>query len=747
MPKYANKITNNNKNSLTKSEFRKFLKEHNEAIKEHRLRIWYANQEASAKNVINELYNRNWENLDLINDKLYDLLSDHNLIMSSYNKISRNEGAMTRGTNSNTADGFNVERLESLQKKLINGSFQFSKVKIVEILKKDGKKRKLGIANFDDRIVQENMRMILNAIYEPLFQSLEVNQGFRPNRSTRTCIFRLQETSNGMTTAIEADIKGAYDNVKPNILIAILKKKINDDRFTALVEQGLKVETLTGKITEKKLFGLPQGSIVAPILFNIYMHEFDKHIIFKVSDMLRNINIKENREDNPRSRKCLETKNTVQRIGRAIKKITHVIKNDLDRKIYKGKYKYKDFELYKKLKKERQKAQSSNLMAKGTPQRRKKLMFNYNRYADDFIILTNADIKLAKKIKSTIGEFLKNELDLELSKEKTLITDLKKNRAKFLGFTIYDTKQKKIVKVPRILSAAEEKENPNQKKFARKKLSIALRVGIDKDRVLKKMQKEGIIDKNNKPIAYDKALILSGHQIIEKFNQKLLGFTNYYFEAITMKSSIKRFIFILTRCCENTLAKKYKRSVRELKLKHGPQLKFEYENKYKERKENISLKSYKELTKWAELIATNAMRLRLEGKRQIKVAKEIGTRPAIDNSVFKNAIERRNEIGDIFKDSFLEPDPFLETKFNLRSGYALSRGCSVCGFVGSMANPIELHHLKAVRKGKVTGFKQIMKQINRKTIPVCNKCHWKIHKGELDNKNLRHLVIPDLAAM
>lgn len=85
--------------------------------------------------------------------------------------------------------------------------------------------RPLGIPNFKERLIQENLRITLNTIYEPQFQKLEVNFGFRPKRSTSDVIRKIYVEKEGMTTAIEGDIKGAYDNVNCKILELILKKK------------------------------------------------------------------------------------------------------------------------------------------------------------------------------------------------------------------------------------------------------------------------------------------------------------------------------------------------------------------------------------------------------------------------------------------------------------------------------------------------------------------------------------------
>lgn len=637
---------------LNKKQFKQLMKEYNKAIAEHRLEIWALNLVSKTKNKLNAIYAANKNDIGFINENLYELLTDSEMIFAAYDKLIKN-------ITNETACHFSIFKAEAIQWKLENNLFKFTKIRQVKIPKNGGKIKTLKIINFEERIVQECIRVILNVIYEPQFQTIEANHWFRPNRNTRTCMLSLQETSQGMTTAIEACIKEGYDNIKPNILKKILKKKIKDERFINLIDQSMATGGLTGNIVEKKLFGILQRSIVAPTLFNIYMHELDLFIIQKITEMLGLINISEKRGKEATFRISLDAKNTNARITSQMESNRNLIKTIFDRKMFRSKYRYKNVELHKTFKKEREENQSLYLKVTGASQKRKLLMFNYNRYADDFIILTNAKEQYCKKIRNVIGEFLKKELDLELSKEKTLITNLKKKKAKFLGFTVYDIKQNKIIKVARTLTKKEKAEQPNKIRTTRRKLNVGIRIGIDKLMVLERMKEEGIINYKSQPTAVVKFLILNKQEIVKKFNQKAMKLTNYYYKVIAMKSSVKHLLFILRRSCENTLARKLKKSVRELKLGLGLNLEINYENTSRKDMDRISLLEYKELIKWAEHLEIKNKKNRFVTKNRTKKNNQSSATFEIDVSIFKYTIGLTILVDDIYKGFFFEKDLIL----------------------------------------------------------------------------------------
>jgi RNA-directed DNA polymerase len=334
---------------------------------------------------------------------------------------------MTRGTNKeDTPDGMDMERLNYIKKKILENEFEWGTIKRIEIPKPgSNKKRPLGIPNFTDKLVQEAIRLVLNTIYEPVFQKYELNFGFRPNRSTKTAMTKIQNERQGMTTAIEGDIKGAYDNVDFKIMRNILEKKIGDKKLLDLIEKSFKVGIQLGdqiQISEK---GVPQGGILSPLLFNIYMHEFDLAVIQICKETLERKNIEEKRVENPKTKAYnrIVTKNSS-----LVKEMKKLIDPTTKRKSN-----LKEFNEIKEL---WRKSRAKTRKTKTVNQTRKLLMFSYTRYADDWLIMTNANEKTCGEIKKIIATWLQEKLRLELSEEKTKITVIIKEAITFLGFSI-----------------------------------------------------------------------------------------------------------------------------------------------------------------------------------------------------------------------------------------------------------------------------------------------------------------------
>ena len=208
-----------------------------------------------------------------------------------------------------------------------------------------------------------------------------------------------------MTTAIEGDIVGAYNNVQYKRIMNILKKKIIDKKFLALIESGFKAGIEErGKFTE-----IEKGvrGIASPILFNIYMHEFDVWVIDYLSAYLKGKNKKEGRIDKAYSETYRKMKNKTDNFK--VRQLQKYRKKQED-----GKYWVSNILEYAKNKKILRKINSQKLKTKSIAQNRKLLRFSYTRYADDWIILTNANIETCNTIKKEVREFFKTDLHLEL---------------------------------------------------------------------------------------------------------------------------------------------------------------------------------------------------------------------------------------------------------------------------------------------------------------------------------------------
>jgi group II intron reverse transcriptase/maturase len=155
-----------------------------------------------------------------------------------------------------------------------DGTFQFKPGRRVQIPKPGSTKtRPLTVASPRDKIVQEVMRMILEVIFEPTF--CDNSHGFRPNRGCHTALRQVKTQFGGATTIIEGDISKCFDSFDHKILIELIMKKVSDPRFIQLIWKALRAGYMEFHTIQHSLVGTPQGSIISPLLANIYLHELD----------------------------------------------------------------------------------------------------------------------------------------------------------------------------------------------------------------------------------------------------------------------------------------------------------------------------------------------------------------------------------------------------------------------------------------------------------------------------------------
>ena len=218
--------------------------------------------------------NRQW-----VNEDVYRLMYKEDVYMLAYERIKSKPGNMTPGTDEETLDGFSLEALGEIIQEMRTEQFRFKPVRTTFIPKANGKMRKLGIPCVRDKIVQEVMHMILEAIYDsphgPYFQ--ETSHGFRPNRSCHTALREFRGKWTAMNWLIKGDIRACFDELDLHVLVTLLQKKIQDQRFLNLIWKLLKAGYMDLHGTKREsLIGSPQGSLVSPILANVYGRLFGR---------------------------------------------------------------------------------------------------------------------------------------------------------------------------------------------------------------------------------------------------------------------------------------------------------------------------------------------------------------------------------------------------------------------------------------------------------------------------------------
>jgi group II intron reverse transcriptase/maturase len=209
-------------------------------------------------------------------EDVYRQLYNPEIYLKAYARIYHNDGAMTKGTTEETVDGMSMKKIEQLIDEVRHERHRWMPVRRTYIPKSNGKVRPLGIPTWTDKLLQEAIRLLLEAYYEPRFS--RQSHGFRPERGCHTALTEIRHNWTGTKWFIEADIKGCFDHIDHQVLMERLREDIHDNRFLRLIENLLKAGYLEDWEYNQTISGTPQGGIISPILANIYLDKLDQFI-------------------------------------------------------------------------------------------------------------------------------------------------------------------------------------------------------------------------------------------------------------------------------------------------------------------------------------------------------------------------------------------------------------------------------------------------------------------------------------
>ena len=440
---------------------------------------------------------------------------------------------------------------------------------------------------------------------------------------------------------IEGDIKGFFDNIDHNVLISILRERISDERFLRLIRKFLNAGYVEDWKYNKTYSGTPQGGIVSPILANIYLDKFDKYIKEYAAKFRKG----DRRSINPDYWRLNNKKN---RLKQKLQKTS----DEQMRKSY----------LYEIAQLSKQMLSIPHKDAMDADFRR----LQYVRYADDFLISVIGSKSECETIKADITQFMREQLKLELSDEKTLITHAQ-DKAKFLGYEIFIRKSDAVKR--------------NKDGVLKRDFNGAEVLTLNSAVIQKKLTEYNALEVRNidgKDIWWSKPrrymTPMKPEDILAQYNAEIRGLYNYYSLATNVSKECASFAFIMKMSMFKTLGWKLNTSARKVRQKYQKDKDF--------------------------VIPYNDAK----GKQKYRV-------------FYNEGFKKRNAQFDVDYDKLPQtmyvPYPSLVER--LKDGR-----CELCGKEGKVV----MHHVRNLTKLKgCNEWEKLMLKRHRKTLVVCEDCN------------------------
>jgi group II intron reverse transcriptase/maturase len=442
-------------------------------------------------------------------------MSDQNFLIAAWVRIRSNSESLTFVSSKKTLSGITLSWFKKAANTMRNGIFQFSPFRKIYISKSDGKKRFLTVPSLRDKIVQEAMRFLLMLVFEGDFS--KNSYGWVSGRGCHTALNQIKMEFAQDNWFIKGDIDQQFSSLNHQVLVNLLKTKIDDQAFIDLIYKYLKVGygESADKIV-KMCIGVSQKGVLFPVLANIYMTSFDKWV---EKDLIPKYTKGKRKKANSGYTK-------MTRFGKVT---NHSIPS-----------------LY---------AHDQNF-----------IRLHYVRYADGFIMGLNGPKIYCKQIVDECKTFLFEQLKLILNIEKTKITHSQLDSVTFLGYRLYKTKLKKM-KISSNLKA----------QLSHRTTNIILDGPID--RIVKKLSECGYTKKDGSPTRNGRFINHTLYGMIEHYKMVERGILQYYKLANNYGRVAARVHYILKYSCALTIASKMKlTTLRRVFNKYGKNLNIKNES-------------------------------------------------------------------------------------------------------------------------------------------------------------------------
>jgi group II intron reverse transcriptase/maturase len=450
----------------------------------------------------------------------FEVITSVEILRLAYETIKSKPGNMVRGTSKETLDRISLQWFDDTSRRLRNESYNIKPNRRIYIPKSNGKHRPLGIASPRDKIIQQAMNMVMEVVLEPQF--LDTSHGFRPKRGCHTALRELR-TWRGVPWIIEGDIKSFFDSIDHHILEQLLEKHFRERHLFNLYWKFVKAGYIEFENKKRKYItstkGVPQGGILSPLLSNLMLHELDVFM-----------------------RKITEERNLISRNE----------KPTLNNPAY--------YKINNTLREARKRKDRTEVKAALRVRRRTRVripnplhtQIKYVRYADDWLVGVWGNKSYAKQLKSDIALFLQS-LKLTLSPEKTLITNTRLEKVKFLGVHI-------------------QRVAPKNGPLLKPTLSGQIWMTAPLQILVNRLREKGFWRPGpNGPIpkGIDNFVALPVKDLILRFRTILAGLLNFYSFSDNIYSL--RYIYhILRFSLLRTICKKFDIGIRECLRRYGP---------------------------------------------------------------------------------------------------------------------------------------------------------------------------------
>jgi group II intron reverse transcriptase/maturase len=585
----------------------------------------------NAETVLDVLRERGRRGLPI--EGIYRQLFNPQLYLLAYGRIYSNKGAMTPGPDAETADGMTMAKIERIIDAVRHERYRFRPVRRHYIPKKDGKQRPLGLPSWSDKLLGEVIRLLLEAYYEPQFS--DHSHGYRPGRGCHTALGEVARTWTGTSWFIEGDISQCFDRLDSRVMLDTLGEKVHDNRLLRLIGQMLQAGYLEDWVWNATLSGVPQGGVLSPCLSNVYLDRLDQ---FVETILMAEYNRGVLRKPNPEYHRVQQAALRARRRG--------------------------DDAAVRELRKRQRNLPSMDPHDPGYRRLR------YVRYADDILLGFTGPKAEAEEIKRQLAQFLRDDLKLELSETKTLITHARTEAARFLGYEIIT-------------------QHDNRKQTGgRRSVNGQIRLRVPVDVIKAKCSR---YTRGGKPASRPELMNEPDHTIINRFGAEYRGIVQYYLLAGDVYR-LDRLNWVMGTSLLKTLAGKYGSTVTTMARRY-----------------KVTIET------------PNGPRKCL----QARVERSQGRKPLV--ATFGGIPLIRQQYAAI-KDRVPVPaaTPGTELIDRLRAGW-----CEICGDTGPVqVHQIrKLSDLDKPGQPVQPEWAQIMAKRRRKTLVVCAACHATIHPG------------------